>query len=179
MSISSTRKAKYLAILNTIELQSIVFIFTWLAMFKTHKSTEVGFYGLFGESQHWRLVERNLFRPWFCVTLVQDDDGLDLHNTLMPADVQMLVEILNQQGDGLIVTDVLVMMPAWMTQSDRWTLERLVELRSRDDPDCDPVYFFVLENGSIFPDSGHADGHILSMSEINDAQIIYQRKQKG
>lgn len=148
-------------------------------MFNTHKSAEVPFYGLFGETQHWRLVERNLLKPWFCVSLVQDDDGLDLQHTLMPSDVQMLVEVVNQQVEGFIVTDVLVMMPAWMTRSDRWTLERLVELRTIADLDSAPVNFFVLENGSIYSDSGQTGGRSLSMGEINDAEIIYQRKQQG
>lgn len=148
-------------------------------MFNTHKSAEVPFHGFFDEIQHWRMIERNLLKPWFCVSLVQDDDGFESQHTMMPSDVQMLIEVLNQQVEGFIVTDVLVMMPAWMTRSDRWTLERLVELRARADIDSAPVNFCVLEDGSIYSDSGQTGGRSLSMGEINDAEILYRRKQNG
>lgn len=149
-------------------------------MFKTHKNAEVNFYGLFGEpqSQHWRLIESNLFHPWFCVTITEVNGDRTVQRTLLPSDVQILVDILNQQDEGLAVTDVLVMMPSWMTGSDRWRLERLIELRSGSGIEGQPVNFYVTDEGYVYQDFGPTDEYVLNISQIEKAEIIYARELK-
>lgn len=94
----------------------------------------------------------------------------------MPSDIQMLEHILSQQAEDVVVTDILVMMPPWMTGSDRWTLERLVELRSGSSSESKNVNFYATENGAVYHDYCHVDGYVPSMIKKEDARIVYQRK---
>lgn len=114
--------------------------------------------------------------PWFCVSVVQTDEDFDLQRTLMPGDIQMLEHILSQQAEDVVVADILVMMPAWMTRSDRWTLERLIELRSGLNSDNTSVNFYVTESGKVYHDFCHIDGYVPSMIKKEDARIVYRRK---
>lgn len=150
-------------------------------VFKTHKSTEVNFYGLFGEpnAQHWRLIECNIFHPWFCVSVSEIAAERTLHRTLMPSDVQMLMGILNEQSEDFVVTDVLAMMPAWMTGRDRWSLERLIELRSGLDAQNQHVNFYVTDTGAIYQDFGPKGEYIPTGIEIQAARLLYSRPCKN
>ncbi|AYC32987.1 hypothetical protein D3880_11675 [Pseudomonas cavernae] len=98
-------------------------------MFQTFPSAQIQFLPLFGEKHLlWSMVEHDIHRPWFYVTVVNLYGDLDMRSMVMAGNEDSLQEILQSQQADCYVEGVMVATPGHVNGTARWQLEPLEKL---------------------------------------------------
>lgn len=99
-------------------------------MFRTYRHAELPGNALFGdEIQRWSYIEHGLHRPWFYVTVIEHHEDTTLRNMLMLPDEQVLESLTEQQSENSYIERIMLVSPAYMNKTSRWSMEELIELR--------------------------------------------------
>lgn len=122
---------------------------------------------LFGgvNDSYWHAAEVTLATPWFIVTLMQcfkphkSDGGqreFDCTRTLLIADVQNLLTILEEPTERTVFDSVLAVTPPYTNGSSEWQMSRVVAIwetiEKLDGQESDlRVPIIETADGKIFP----------------------------
>jgi len=143
--------------MNTIELQSIVFIFSVNSMFLTTpsdrhrvKSTIAG-HGC----DVWTQITLTLDFPWYCLSFSYincADEGLQ--KTLFLSDPAQVREFLQGASNTIQVDQVLLVSPPRLNRTRTWLMEPLSEIRrGRLSQNGFYIYVYVLQDGRRYINS--------------------------
>ena len=114
-------------------------------MFRTDISTILG--SPTGENGclHWGCVEHSLALPWFYVAVVASKN----QNTAMVQvmDPTIFIELLEQHGKTIRITDVQLVTPPSINGSERWKMERLLEFSLLHNKHGGSFECYEVENG--------------------------------
>ncbi|MEB2623779.1 hypothetical protein [Pseudomonas sp. YuFO8] len=122
-------------------------------MFISYNDAEVPIGQLCGDSsiRHWRYVELALNDPWFHVSIAFNRKGKVGHSNLLLATLREFEQLLSDCDDDLWLEQVLVVTPRDINGSERWQMDRLMQLTEAiDQQDSQFVYTYTLDNGSSF-----------------------------
>ena len=113
---------------NTIELQSIVFIWS-NAMFRTYRHTAVPFRSkLEPDLQLWPYIEQILYLPWFYASVIRTQGDAISREMLLISDVETWERLEIALGSSGRLTEVLLVSPGPMNGQDRWLMEPLLRI---------------------------------------------------
>ncbi|MFC5694884.1 hypothetical protein ACFPU0_04835 [Pseudomonas sp. GCM10022186] len=142
-------------------------------MFTTHHSHELGFMRFFSEDRtYWRMVERNELTPWFHLTLCCFADGQTSTHTVMPGDVSLFVDLLNQPEGPVQVVDVQVVTPERLNKKGRWLMEPLAKLELAKTPGHEVAHIYTTVDGHAYYD---LPDDTLKLEQLRDWRVLYVR----
>lgn len=122
--------------MNTIELQSIVFIYlpAGATMFMTVDDAKMKFsFALAGGGEHyWSSVQMALNNAWFLVVyeVCGDENDHRMRSTIFVASSKDVVAI----GKVVKIMQVAIVTPAWMNDTDGWKMDSLDEMWLGSEP---------------------------------------------
>lgn len=123
-------------------------------MFRTQDSDLIGVPGIFGEGlMHWHAVSRLLRTHWYHLTVRIAEQGRSTELAYMIGGEQGLQKILVTQDDEFIITDIQVMTPSWMNNSNGWEMERVVKVTVGEDCDGFEVSLLEVDSGAVYHNS--------------------------
>lgn len=140
--------------MNTIGLQSIVFIVACLIMFLTSiNARDPMMSALAGEDQHvWTYLNLTSARPWFLASFRVETPESEITETVFLAYVEQVCDLLRQQQDDFQVTQLLLVSPGWLNESGNWLMQPLQEIWLGD-RGIGRAYMYCLPDGTQYIDS--------------------------
>lgn len=120
-------------------------------MFQTFKAAQVPIPPIFGdEPQVWRVVEHNIHRPWFYVTVVDREEDLDMRRMLMVEDDQTLTVLLQSQGADCFIESVQLCTPGHVNESNMWKMEPLERLETFKEDGRPFTVAYTVKGGTVY-----------------------------
>lgn len=146
-------------------------------MFSTQDSELVGVPGLFGDGRaHWQAVSRMLRTHWYHLAVRTEQDGRSTEFTLMVDTEHKLQECLISQDAEFAIIDIHAVIPAWMSKSDGWAMERVQQVTIGCDEHGCGVTALEVEGGAVYVTS-HQPGFVPGM--ISNPMPIFMREMIG
>lgn len=116
-------------------------------MFQTYSDALISTPLLYEDQPYlWSAVEQNIFRPWFYVSFVSEEQGLDLRTMVMIGHESSLASFLQTR----VAEYVMVATPGHVNGTGLWQLElleRLVEYRGEGSA---LTYSYTIQGGRIY-----------------------------
>lgn len=142
-------------------------------MFSTQESELIGVPGLFGDGRaHWHAVTRMLRTHWYHLSIRSEQDGRCTEFTLMVGSEHKLQECLISQDAEFAIVEVHAMIPAWMSKSDGWRMERVHQVTIGSDEHGCAVIALEVEGGATYL-SSHQPGFTVDM--LSNQRPIFMR----
>lgn len=76
--------------------------------------------------KRWAIVQRGLHTPWFHLSIAIEEQGVQLLQELLVADISELCSLLAEMAPHSIVRSVMAMLPPHLTGAPLWSLEHVV-----------------------------------------------------
>jgi hypothetical protein len=147
-----------MATVNTIGLQSIVFILAEDAMFQTLETDELLYGQLLGSGvKAWSCVVQPMHKEWLHVgrSLREGEDTVS-ECVLLP-NVEALKRLLEACNDKMWITSVRVVSPGYLNGSADYRMDQLAEIRRIDGDAGSRPYIYVLCDGTVFPNENQSN----------------------
>lgn len=140
-------------------------------MFRTQNSEMAGLPEMFGEGlMHWNSVSRVLAMHWYHVSVQEFYEGRLITFVHMINDEVRLNDLLTNQSQELVVTDVQVVTPPWMNKSLNWKMEKLTALSVGFDKDDAVVCLVEVEGERLYTDTHDRS---FDLNTLTNLQKIY------
>lgn len=140
-------------------------------MFRTQNTEMAGIPEMFGEGlTHWNSVSRVLAMHWYHVSVQEFHEGRLITFVHMINDEVRLNDLLTNQSQELIVTDVQVVTPPWMNKSLSWKMEKLTASSVGFDKNDAVVCLVEVEGGRLYTDT---HDRLLDLNTLTNLQKIY------
>lgn len=140
-------------------------------MFRTQNSEMAGLPEMFGEGlTHWNSVSRVLAMHWYHVSVQEFHEGRLITFVHMINDEVRLNDLLTNQSQELVVTDVQVVTPPWMNKSLNWKMEKLTALSVGFDEDDAVVCLVEVEGERLYTDTHDRS---FDLNTLTNLQKIY------
>lgn len=140
-------------------------------MFRTQNSEMAGLPEMFGEGlTHWNSVSRVLAMHWYHVSVQEFHEGRLITFVHMINDEVRLNDLLTNQSQELIVTDVQVVTPPWMNKCENWKMEKLASVSVGFDKNDVVVCLLQVEGGAAYSDTHDRN---FDVGALTDLRRIY------
>jgi hypothetical protein len=145
-----------MVILNTIELQTIVFMLPYGAnnMFETYPEARLPPSLFFPKDTiRWAFIEQTNNVEWFYVTrvLAEGDDCRFESQYLIP-DVPNLLGLIEATSETAWIKSIQIVSPGWINGTDGWLMQKLTKLICVQNGATER-HFYEVAGAGIYPKS--------------------------
>ena len=134
---------------------------------------QAGPVGMFGDGlAHFHAVSRSLATHWYHVSLKRRHDERFMAYEEMVSDEPRLVELLISQDESMVIKEVQVVTPAWMTKGSSWKMEKLTSLSMGFNQVEVPICVLQVESGDVYVNTHQRDLDIDSLVGLKE---LYRR----